>query len=253
MEFSEKALVLRVGRFREIDAWVRLFSPSRGAYTAFAFGGCRSRRRFCGCLDVFNHVHFKVKTGRAYHTLLEGRLVEGHAALREHPGRLGMAVNCLKFFEAVDVAPPGARAAHDLLLETLAVLSGESEPPRLFPLYFRAKVACDQGFFPSLASCHGCGATGADLAGAVLHVEEGRFTCPACQAAGRSAMSGRGVFMRLGRETVELVESTRRLGPAAWAGMEPSSAAAGEFSRLLDRFVAYHMGLTWEHGTFVKN
>ena len=39
MEFSEKALVLKVGRFREIDAWVRLFSPIRGIYTAFAFGG----------------------------------------------------------------------------------------------------------------------------------------------------------------------------------------------------------------------
>jgi hypothetical protein len=33
----------------------------------------------------------------------------------------------------------------------------------------------------------------------------------------------------------------------------PSPTAAGEFSRLLDRFVAYHLGLSWEHGTFVKN
>ena len=247
MEFSEKALVLRVGRFREIDAWVRHFTPTRGLYTAFAFGGCRSRRRFFGCLDVFNHVQFKVKTGRAYHTLLEGRLVNGHPALRTMPGRLGMAVNCLKFFEAVEVAPPGAKAAHDLLLETLSVLSAEAAPPRLFPLYFRARVACDQGFFPSLAACHGCGATGQELSGAVLHVEEGRFMCPACRR------PGRGTFMRLGRETVDLVEGVRRLEPSRWSEEEPSSGAAGEFSRMLDRFVSYHMGLTWEHGTFVKN
>jgi DNA repair protein RecO (recombination protein O) len=247
MEFSEKALVLRVGRFREIDAWVRLFSPSRGVYTAFAFGGCRSRRRFCGCLDVFNHVHFKVKTGRAYHTLLEGQLVNGHAALRATPGRLGMAVNCLKFFEAVEVAPPGARAAHDLLLETLAVLSAEAAPPRLLPLYFRARVACDQGFFPSLAACHGCGIPCGELPGAVFHVEEGRFVCPACHR------PGRGASVRLGREAVDLLETVRRTGPARWGEREPSPAAAGEFSRMLDRFVTYHLGLTWEHGTFVKN
>ncbi|MDQ7832452.1 MAG: recombination protein O N-terminal domain-containing protein [Desulfovibrionaceae bacterium] len=247
MEFSEKALVLRVGRFREIDAWVRLFSPSRGVYTAFAFGGCRSRRRFCGCLDVFNHVHFKVRSGRTYHTLLEGQLVNGHATLRTTPGRLGMAVNCLKFCEAVEVAPPGARAAHDLLLATLAALSGESEPPRLFPLYFRARVSCDQGFFPSLAACHHCGAACVDLPGAVFHVEEGRFLCPACH------LPGRGTFVRLGRETVALLEAVRHTGPEAWAGCDPSPTAAGEFSRLLDRFVAYHLGLSWEHGTFVKN
>jgi DNA repair protein RecO (recombination protein O) len=247
MEFSEKALVLRVGRFREIDAWVRLFSPSRGVYTAFAFGGCRSRRRFCGCLDVFNHVHFKVKSGRTYHTLLEGQLVNGHGRLRAEPGRLGMAVNCLKFFEAVEVPPPGARAAHDMLLESLAALSDEPAPPRLFPVYFRARVACDQGFFPSLAVCHACGAADADLPGAVFHVEEGRFLCPACHR------PGRGTFIRLGRETVNLLETVRRTGPAMWGGLAPSPAAAGEFSRLLDRFVTYHLGLSWEHGTFVKN
>ncbi|QLA16443.1 DNA repair protein RecO [Desulfolutivibrio sulfoxidireducens] len=247
MEFSEKALVLRVGRFREIDAWVRLFSPSRGMYTAFAFGGCRSRRRFCGCLDVFNHVHFKVKTGRAYHTLLEGRLVNGHGRLRAEPGRLGMAVNCLKFFEAVEVGPHGARAAHDLLLEALATLTAETAPSRLFPLYFRAKVACDQGFFPPLAACHGCGAPSEDIPWAVFHVEEGRLLCPACPR------PVRGTFVRLGRDAMRLLSDVRSAGPADWGGFEPSPGAAGEFSRLLDRFVTYHLGLSWEHGTFVKN
>lgn len=247
MEFSEKALVLRVGRFREIDAWVRLFSPARGVYTAFAFGGCRSRRRFCGCLDVFNHVHFKVKSGRVYNTLLEGHLVNGHGRLRADPGRLGMAVNCLKFFEAMEVSPPGARAAHDMLLESLATLSDEPAPPRLFPVYFRARMACDQGFFPSLAVCRACGTAWADLSGAVFHVEEGRLLCPACH------VPGRGTFVRLGRETVSLLEAVRGTGPAMWSSFDPSPAAAGEFSRLLDRFVAYHLGLTWEHGAFVKN
>ena len=50
MENTEEALILTVGRFREADMWVRLFSPGRGAFTAFAFGGSRSKRRFAVAL-----------------------------------------------------------------------------------------------------------------------------------------------------------------------------------------------------------
>ena len=117
MEFSEQALVLKVGRFREIDAWVRLVSPVRGIYTAFAFGGLKSRRRFLGCLDPLNQVRFMVRrSGRTgYHCLTEARLLASPTGLRHDPGRLGIAVNCLKFFEAVQSGPPGAAEAYALL------------------------------------------------------------------------------------------------------------------------------------------
>jgi len=134
-----------------------------------------------------------------------------------------------------------------MLLESLAALSDEPAPHRLFPVFFRARMACDQGFFPSLSACRACGAAWADLSGAVFHVEEGRLLCPACH------VPGRGTFLHLGRETVALLEAVRGTGPAMWSALDPSPAAAGEFSRLLDRFVAYHLGLSWEHGTFVKN
>ena len=65
MESIEKSLILKVGRFREVDAWLRLFSPRKGVFNAFAFGGSVSRRRFLGCLDPFNIVSFKVKTDAA--------------------------------------------------------------------------------------------------------------------------------------------------------------------------------------------
>ena len=84
MEFSEQALVLKVGRFRGIDAWVRLVSPVRGVYTAFAFGGLKSRRRFLGCLDPLNHVRFKVRRSGhgGYHCLTEARLLDAPMRLR---------------------------------------------------------------------------------------------------------------------------------------------------------------------------
>ena len=73
MEFSEQVLVLRVGTFREADCWVRFFSPTHGLLTGFAFGGRRSRKRFCGCLDHLSLVHFRVSQGRQdYFCLQEG-------------------------------------------------------------------------------------------------------------------------------------------------------------------------------------
>lgn len=137
MESTETALVLKVGKFREVDAWVRLFSPRQGVFTAFAFGGCVSRRRFCGCLDPFNLVRFKLKKDRkGYATLLEGALMEGHSRLRREGERLGMAVNCLKFVEAAHIGPTGSQAAYALLTDTLAALDGQEPPTRLLPLFF---------------------------------------------------------------------------------------------------------------------
>ena len=54
MEWSDTALVLGVGRFRESDLWLRMLTRRHGIVSAFAFGGSRSRKRFCGCLDLFN-------------------------------------------------------------------------------------------------------------------------------------------------------------------------------------------------------
>ena len=53
MEWSDTALVLGVGRFRESDLWLRMLTRRHGIVSAFAFGGSRSRKRFCGCLDLF--------------------------------------------------------------------------------------------------------------------------------------------------------------------------------------------------------
>ncbi len=251
MEFSEKALVLKVGRFREIDAWVRLFSPKRGVYTAVAFGGCVSRRRFCGCLDVFNHVDFKVKTCRRgeFLHLLEGRLIESHPKLREKPERLGLAVNCLKFFEAACCGADGALGAggaYALLADSFRALSGDAPPSRFFPLFFRANVAMRQGFFPDFSRCAACGRPVSPDDGAVFHIEEGRFFCQECPP-----LPGRAVS-RLRPESMALLAAARIAEPAVWGLSVPSPAAGREFASVVDRFVARHMGLSWENGMFVR-
>jgi DNA repair protein RecO (recombination protein O) len=248
MEFSEKALVLKVGRFREIDVWTRLFSPKRGVFTAVAFGGSVSRRRFCGCLDVFNHVDFKVKSCRRgqYLHLLEGRLVEAHPKLRSDPERLGPAVNCMKFFEAAYHGAQDAREAYGLLLAALRALAGETSPNRLFPLFFRASVAMSQGFFPDFAACSTCGASLSLGQGAFFHVEEGRFFCQKCPPLRNDAA------IRLGPETHSLLALAKSSPPDAWVRAAHSAWSGREFARIVDRFVGRHMGISWENGRFVR-
>lgn len=79
MEWSDTALVLGVGRFRESDLWLRMLTRRHGIVSAFAFGGSRSRKRFCGCLDLFNELQISTKTTRngMYLSLQEGNLIRG--------------------------------------------------------------------------------------------------------------------------------------------------------------------------------
>lgn len=247
MEFSEQALVLRVGRFREIDAWVRLFSPVRGAYTAFAFGGLKSRRRFLGCLDPLNRVRFKVRrSGRlGYHYLTEGVLLATPRRLRQDPGRLGLAVNCLKFFEAVQIGPQGAAEAYALLEQVLSALEGETPPSALFPVLFRARMTALQGLLPAYDRCAVCGASLGET-GAVCHVEQGKLLCRRCRD------DGAGVRQRLDPGALTLLEAAVSGRPADWAACRPDPAAAREFSRTVDLLVRYHLGLAWEQGGFVR-
>lgn len=79
MEWTDTALVLHVGKFRETDLWIRLLALEQGLITAFAFGGSRSRRRFAGCLDVFNVIRTHVVSSRdgQFLNMQESTLLEG--------------------------------------------------------------------------------------------------------------------------------------------------------------------------------
>ena len=246
MESTEKALVLKVGRFREVDAWVRLFSARKGVFNAFAFGGSVSRRRFLGCLDPLNLVSFKVKNDQAkgYTYLLEGALVLAHPRLRTNAERLGMAVNCLKFLEAAHLGPTGSEAAFSLILALLDVLEHSPSPSALTPLFFRTRLAFDQGFRPDLVSCARCGTHLDHALPARFLVEQGRLNCAAC------SQWGQGPVMLCGRETLDVLRAICRHGPGEWPCVPLSGQTRLELGRALDAFVAYHLGLTWEHGSF---
>ncbi|MGE4298576.1 MAG: DNA repair protein RecO [Desulfovibrionaceae bacterium] len=251
-EFTERVLILKTGRFRETDIWVRYFSPSRGVQTAFAFGGCKSRKRFCGCLDPLNQVVFKVKCNRTgeYLCLEEGTLVASFPRLRHDFRRLGAAVNCLKFLEAVQLGAEGAQAAYDLLLDTLGVLDEAEEAPPVLPLLFRARIAFDQGYVPDFTACAMCG-TQADAATAFhFMVEQGRVVCGDCLPGVVRADAAHAMRLPLSGEALKSLEFVCGNPPRDWARLCLSPHVLRECSRTVDSFVQYHMGLAWDRGGF---
>ncbi len=245
MEFTERSLILKVGRFREIDLWVRLATPTHGVLTAFAFGGAKSRKRFLGCLDPFNQVQFRFKTSprSGYLCLMEGLLLTGHRELRTDQQRLGQAANCLKFYEKALDSPGENKTGYELLSQSLSFLEEHPTVSPLFPVMFRAKLAFLLGYEPNLMTCPHCGKDLMDSVAPVFQVEIGRAVCGSCATPG-------GRRIPLGNESLKALRLIQREGPATWGGLLPSPVARRQLYDAVDALVRYHLGLAWKDGAF---
>ncbi len=243
MDQTQRAVILKIGQFRESDLWVRLLTPQHGILTTFAFGGRKSRRRFCGCLDPLNEILAHIKSNRAgsYLTLTEGSLLHAPRRLREDQPRLGMAVNCLKFVDALPIGGEASPAAFSLLQETLLALEAEPRAPACFPVFFRGRLAFDLGFVPCLDSCCVCGRRHGPW---WFQVEEGRLFCPDCRKAGP------GLDLHLGTEALRTLEFIRSAAPGEWTRSEFCGQGLREGLRAVDSFVRFHVGLAWDRGSF---
>ncbi len=247
MEFSEKVVILRVGTFRENDCWVRFLSPSRGIITGFAFGGRRSRRRFCGCLDHLSQVFFRVSSAKRnkYLNLEEGTLIQGFTALKQDPYKMGMVGNCLGFFEAVHRGEARSAEVCDLIL---SMLGGFNEylgsPSCFFPILFRLALVFEQGYDLDVVHCASCGSVLQEHAWAGCSVEEGQVVCPQC---------ARASMLRLSWQGLSLLHHLKAIEVGKWVGWTPGQAVQREICTFADRFIRYHVGVAETgHGRFTS-
>lgn len=248
MEWTDSAFVLEVGRMREADLWLRLLTPARGIVSAFAFGGCRSRKRFCGCLDVLNLLRVRAKATRngAHLSLQEGVLLGGPRRLRTDRRRLGMAVNCVRFLEALGVAADGGKVAFCLLRDLLTLLENAEDVPEIIPALFRLRSASDQGYAPSFSCCSVCAASAVGPDTAFFSVTDGVLVCADCASSGTA-------YMELSGESLDVLRKVQEKSLLMWNIEEASPATRRACARLADGFVQYHLGLFWERGRFRRN
>ena len=245
MEWTDKALVLHVGRFREADLWVRLLTRRQGVLTAFAFGGSRSRRRFCGCLDIGNSIMCRVKSTHAagYLALQEASLLQGLRRLRTDGQRLGLAMNCLRFLEMLDVQGEEAHGAFALAEDIVYLLEAELPPSPLLALLFRLRIASDQGFAPFLHGCLRCGRPARTDDPWQFLLDQGGLLCSDCRATGRYALE-------LAPASLEFLRTVQNSAPFLWNASRLNPAERRQCGRIVDAFVQYHLGITWEEGRF---
>lgn len=248
MDFSDQALILKVGKFKETDLWVRMLSPVRGLYTAFAFGGSRSIRRFCGCLDFLNTVLVRVDAPRTkgYMALKEGTLINSPSRLRFDLNRLGMAVNCIKFMEAFEISPDSAAATHQLVGELLAVLEDDDDLPALLPMLFRFRFASLQGFAPQITACRVCNTPVTSLHDLFFQTVEGGIVCPECMRKSRP-----GPCVRLARDSLAALVAIQQDEPKSWKYIDFDREMRAQCADAVDGFIHYHVGLAWQ-GSYFK-
>ena len=245
MQWTDEAIVLRIGRFREADLWVRLLSKGRGLFTAFAFGGSRSRRRFTGCLDSFNRISVSISPSRdgRFLNMEEATLLSGPDRLRRDWRRQGIAANCVSFTEAMGVPPDDAEGCHTLLRSMLDLLEDGCEPSAAAPVMYRFRLAAEQGYVPDLGACARCGAEMAPGSPARFLVAEGMLCCPSCFRRGEMGLE-------LGQEALDVLRKVKENSPVSWDLGSFSSESHRQASRLVDAFVRYHLGLEWVNGRF---
>ncbi len=251
MNATEKALVLKVGRFREADVWVKLLTPSRGIFNAFAFGGSRSRRRFVGCLDPFSHVLFTIGSGKRgnYTVLEEGSLLHNFPDIRKDSSKTGIAANCVKFIEAVEIEPSDSGIAYDLLLETMTMLEGSAGSLDFVPWLFRAKLAFDMGYHPDFLSCGSCGKSIGAERGYQFGVEKGQVACPTCLSGGKPL---EGLARPISSGVLRALDWIQQSGPSDWGSVVLDTEVRRQCSQVIELFVAYHLGLSWDNGMYKK-
>jgi len=245
MEWTDKALVLHVGRFREADMWVRLLTRRQGVLTVFAFGGSRSRKRFCGCLDIGNIILCRAKSTRAigHLALQEASLLQGLRRLRTDGQRLGLAVNCLRFLEVLDIQGEEAHGAFALIEEVLRLLEEELPLPPLLALLFRLRIASDQGFAPFLHGCVRCGRQIRTGESWQFLLDRGGLLCRDCRVTGRYALE-------LAAASLEFLRMVQNSVPLLWDASCLDPAERRQCGRVVDAFVQYHLGIAWEEGRF---
>ncbi|WP_027722667.1 DNA repair protein RecO [Maridesulfovibrio zosterae] len=245
MELNERVVILKTGRFKENDLWVKFLSSSRGVQNAFAFGGSRSRRRFGGCLEPFSQVLFKTGTNKTgtYQVLQEGSLVKAYPGIRSDLRKIGLAANCLKFVESAIIGSENSRRVFELLIETLDVIE-DFDPDDFFPLFFRAKVAFEQGYSPDFTICSQCGKPLFSSRPVVFDIEKGRISCVDC------ADVRKGESVSVG--TIRTLAWIQDTGPSNWASLTVPVEIRQECFSIMDRFMAYHLGLVWEGNSYRK-
>ncbi|MAE96341.1 MAG: DNA repair protein RecO [Deltaproteobacteria bacterium] len=237
-----EALILRNVDFGESDRILHLLTPETGRITVIAKGARRSKKRFPGTLDLFNHLDVQIERRRptSMARLEAARLRATLHEIRTDPRRFALGCYLLELLDRL--APEGgARLDHrrlfDFALGVLRLIDLQAPDLRMRVLLeIRALDAL--GIGPELSLCVRCGEALADEpAGAIhFHVAEGGPCCRRCIPEDPQ-------LLPVHRGTLRALERSRALAPEQLGRLALGGGALDEARALVTRFLRFHVGL----------
>ncbi len=237
---TTEALLLRRTNLGESDCVVHLLGSTTGRITAIAKGAKRSRRRFPGTLDLFNHLQIELECRRAnvMARLEHARLIDSFPRLRTDPSRFALGCYLLELLGRL--APEGgARSdAEKLFAVALGTLrTVESlEPDERLRILLELRALDALGLRPELRRCVRCGDALRGEGRIGFHVADGGPVCGACGSHVEGLLP-----VHLG--TLRALERGLQLGIDRLDRLALPPMAMVEARRLVGRFRRFHVGI----------
>ncbi|MGL4722677.1 MAG: DNA repair protein RecO [Desulfovibrionaceae bacterium] len=248
LHLTGEASILRIKLLREIDFSLKIFSKEYGFFTVYAFGGAKSKKRFIGCLDIFNRIEYVLLPSKSkdYISLQEAKLLQGTQELRKKVEFYGMLQNCSSFLEiSYPVLGLNNIAIYTLFTSLLDVFESTEKLSPFFPLYFRIKLTMMLGYMPVVDSCLVCKTLLSEIKTPYFSVEKGGLLCSFCK-------EDSSAIKLLSKETLFFLEYIRYTNPFDWITMFFSLQSKQECFALMEDFILYHLGISWEKGYFKR-
>ncbi len=223
---NDQGIVLRGYPFGEADRVVVVLSPNHGKVRAVAKGVRKTKSRFGGRLEPFNHVDLVLYEGRNLDTITQVEVIESFPRLRSD---LAAVTAASTMVEAADVVAQEGESSHRLFLlvqRGLRALEAGGGGPDLVTS-FLLKLADVVGMAPALVACASCGRQ--DRL-ARFSFAGGGVVCDRCRVEGA-------VRLRPG-----ITERLAALAGADLAELPPGGeAVATEAMGVARRFVEHHL------------
>lgn len=147
-----EAVVLRHSDWGEADRLLGLFTREQGKLRAVAKGARRVRSRKAGHLEPFTRVALMLARGRDLWIVTQAETVDAYLPLRENLEQIANASYVIELLDRFTYEEGANRPLYQLLVETLARLSG-ADDAFLAVRYYEIRLLDILGFRPELVNC----------------------------------------------------------------------------------------------------
>lgn len=248
-----EALLLRSVDFGESDRIVHLLTAGAGRLTAIAKGARRSRRRFPGTLDIFNHlaIHGRSKPRASMAFLEQARLLNPFLGLRSDPARYALASFLTEMLDRL--SPEGitgleAERLFSYATESLGLIESV-QPNATLRLLLELRGFDALGLRPELGHCVRCGRVPSETVAldhrVNFHIPDGGIVCSACAI----RLDG---LLPLDFGTLRRLESGLASPIESLAEIELDAEGLAQAARLVFRFQRFHIGIELRSERFLE-